>query len=185
MKLAEMLYEAGRRAPNKRQKLLFELLDNLIFLLIIPFAAIYISVFLDGTLKIRYPVADSLDFLPSLFITAFGLFWIAWSDSVQLRYGGGSTLPLVPAQRLVVNGPYAYTRNPILFGYIFFLTGLGVLFHSFLFTFAFTPIWVLLNVFYVMLVEEKELKMKFGEDYARYRSGTPLLFPKRKADKFK
>lgn len=178
MKIAGIIYEASRGTRTKRQILLSELLDNTIFLLVIPYAAMYASVLLDNTLTFWHLFTYSFDFIPSLFVMAFGLFWIAWSDVIQLKLGGGSTLPLTPAKKLVVAGPYSSTRNPVLFGYIFFLVGLGALFRSFFFTFVFTPLWVILNIFYVKLVEEKELEMKFKDDYAKYKSATPLLFPK-------
>ena len=83
---------------------------------------------------------------------------------------------------LAVSGPYAYTRNPLYLGS--FVLGIG-------FTVAAASSWWLLallgSVFAalflgiylpVMRVEAVTLGELFGEEYARYSSAVPLLFPR-------
>ncbi|MDQ1611142.1 MAG: hypothetical protein QOG00_1073 [Pyrinomonadaceae bacterium] len=83
---------------------------------------------------------------------------------------------------LAVSGPYAYTRNPLYLGT--FILGIG-------FTIAAAGGWVLfcvlgglfaalfLGIYLpVMRVEALTLAQLFGEDYARYASAVPLLFPR-------
>jgi protein-S-isoprenylcysteine O-methyltransferase Ste14 len=83
---------------------------------------------------------------------------------------------------LAVSGPYAYTRNPLYFGT--FILGLG-------FTIAAAGSWLLffvlggifaalfLGIYLpVMRVEASTLAGLFGDDYRRYASAVPLLFPR-------
>ncbi|HEV2801949.1 MAG TPA: isoprenylcysteine carboxylmethyltransferase family protein [Pyrinomonadaceae bacterium] len=83
---------------------------------------------------------------------------------------------------LAISGPYAYTRNPLYFGT--FILGLG-------FTVAAAGSWLLffvlggifaalfLGIYLpVMRVEASTLAQLFGEDYRRYASEVPLLFPR-------
>ncbi len=80
-------------------------------------------------------------------------------------------------ETLAVNGPYAYTRNPLYLGS--FLIGIG-------FTIA-TGQWFLVLVFLVMIlgiylpvmrVESETLAQLFGKKYQRYAKDVPLLLPR-------
>jgi protein-S-isoprenylcysteine O-methyltransferase Ste14 len=84
--------------------------------------------------------------------------------------------------RLAVSGPYAHTRNPLYLGS--FILGIG-------FTVAASsslPLFAALGSLFaalflgiympVMRVEASTLAGLFGEEYGRYASAVPLLFPR-------
>lgn len=76
-------------------------------------------------------------------------------------------------QKLVIEGPYKYTRNPIYLG--LFLVGVG---SSIVLQSYFLPFMVFYYIFirYVLIPkEEKSLKEVFGKDYENYSSKTPRL----------
>ena len=49
-------------------------------------------------------------------LAALGLFLVAWSGYALITRGRGTPLPLMPTERLVITGPYALCRNPMVLG---------------------------------------------------------------------
>jgi protein-S-isoprenylcysteine O-methyltransferase Ste14 len=102
---------------------------------------------------------------------------VIWSVSVQYKLGRGTPAPMVPTQKLVVEGPYAYTRNPMTLGAALFYLGIGILCGSF------PVVGLVLLIFAVLLTyiyhhETRELTQRFGDDYLAYKQNTPFLFPR-------
>ncbi|NIN71122.1 MAG: isoprenylcysteine carboxylmethyltransferase family protein [Gemmatimonadetes bacterium] len=90
----------------------------------------------------------------------------------------GTPVPLNPPDELIVEGPYAWVRNPMLTGLFAALVGLGLLLHSVGTTLIWTPAYVLLHVAELRWVEEPELARRFGSAYADYRAGVPMFIPR-------
>ncbi|MEM3586244.1 MAG: isoprenylcysteine carboxylmethyltransferase family protein [Candidatus Jordarchaeaceae archaeon] len=80
-------------------------------------------------------------------------------------------------RRLVVDGAYKYTRNPMMFGYLLILVGLGFLFNSLFLTFGATSIFTVGLVTVIKLWEEKNLERRFGEAYVEYKKKVSFLIP--------
>jgi steroid 5-alpha reductase family enzyme len=82
------------------------------------------------------------------------------------RHGGGGPGLDVPPQRLVSDGPYRYTRNPMYLGHLIFMAGLALTFWS----------WLALAILVVNLFwfdrrvrgDEQRLLQLFGAPYADY-----------------
>jgi len=92
--------------------------------------------------------------------------------------GLGAPWAIVLSHRLATDWLYARTRNPMVFCLIVFLVCFGLRLHSALFlawvALVFTPAMMLFLHFY----EERELQIRFGESYVRYRSVTPMFWPR-------
>ena len=81
-------------------------------------------------------------------------------------------------QRLVVEGPYRYVRNPLYDGDLCLIVGAGLL----------TQSWALLLVAVLYLaqlalqlpLEERELRQRFGVPYHRYCERVPRFVPRRR-----
>lgn len=101
-------------------------------------------------------------------------FWTIYS----FFRAGGSPVPLNPPRKLVTSGLYSRIRNPMLLGWFIILFGLGMLFNSVSLTFIFTPLSILLNVLYLKNIEEREMEMKFGEQYLEYKRSVPMFIPR-------
>lgn len=174
----DRLVKIGKGSRSRRWKVFFTILDLVFFGVIIPSILLVLSLKLDESFGLTsfFPKPSSYILAGVLF--AFGCFWDGWSAFTQIKKGGGSTLPLYPTQKLLTRGPYAYSRNPLIFGSIILLIGVGMFFNSVFFTFVFLPLWVLLQVLYLKFIEEKELEEKFGQAYVDYKSKTPMLFPR-------
>jgi hypothetical protein len=102
-------------------------------------------------------------FLP---LMAWGYLQYRLCGAYRIKRGGGGPGFDTPPERLVLSGPYAYTRNPMYLGHIIFLIGLTLTFHSLLaalITIA-TAIWFHLRV----RKDESRLIERWGEPYRRY-----------------
>jgi protein-S-isoprenylcysteine O-methyltransferase Ste14 len=97
---------------------------------------------------------------------------------VHFRKAAGTPVPVNPPTELVVEGPYMWTRNPMLTGVFTGLFGLGVLLHSFGMVLVSIPVYILLHVIELKLVEEPELERRFGALYSEYKHRVPMLWPR-------
>ena len=92
-------------------------------------------------------------------------------------WGDEATLEWDPPRRLVVRGPYAYVRNPMISGVLFVLLGEALLLLS-------RPhlewalICLLINAVYIPLLEEPMLLERFGDAYREYCRHVPRLLPR-------
>ena len=86
--------------------------------------------------------------------------------SYRLPLAGGSHGMEVPPERIVAEGPYRFTRNPMYLGHLIFLLGLAVTFQSLfaLIIFAMRAVWFHRRV----LGDEARLKDIFGAEYESY-----------------
>jgi protein-S-isoprenylcysteine O-methyltransferase Ste14 len=97
---------------------------------------------------------------------------------VRFLKARGTPVPFNPPDELIVSGPYAWVRNPMLTGVFGVLVGLGLLLHSFGLVFIWTPAYVLLHFTELKRVEEPELARRFGTAYADYRARVPMFIPR-------
>jgi protein-S-isoprenylcysteine O-methyltransferase Ste14 len=66
----------------------------------------------------------------------------------------------------------------MLIGIFLVFFGMGVLTGSISLTFIFSPLLVLFFYFQITKVEEKEMELKFGQDYLEYKKRVPRFFPR-------
>ncbi|MGB5529138.1 MAG: isoprenylcysteine carboxylmethyltransferase family protein [Ignavibacteriaceae bacterium] len=101
-------------------------------------------------------------------------FWgVSWAGSETRTTGSvGGTF-------LIINGPFAYVRNPLYVGNILIYLGLGVM------SFAWFPylqivaiLFFLLQYYLIVKEEESYLREKFREDYKNYCENVPPFFPR-------
>jgi protein-S-isoprenylcysteine O-methyltransferase Ste14 len=118
----------------------------------------------------------------SVALVPWGLPLLAWGylqyrlvGRYRLRFGGGGPGMAAPPQRLVAEGPYRYTRNPMYLGHIIFMLGLAVTFWSWsaLILLAARTIRFQTRV----LADEARLQSTFGADYAAYRARVKRWIP--------
>jgi protein-S-isoprenylcysteine O-methyltransferase Ste14 len=80
-------------------------------------------------------------------------------------------------QTLATSGPYAYTRNPLYLGSIFFAAGFSVASHSWI---SGVLLAVYLAVFYPVVIrrEQAELETLYGSAFAEYATRVPAFWPR-------
>jgi len=115
-------------------------------------------------------------------VVPWGVLLLAWgylqyrlTGNYRLLHGGGGPGITVPPARLVVAGPYAYTRNPMYLGHLIFLLGLAVTFWSWFALALFTgqAIWFHRRV----LADEARLGGQFGAQYLEYQARVKRWVP--------
>jgi protein-S-isoprenylcysteine O-methyltransferase Ste14 len=110
-------------------------------------------------------------------LLAVGLLLVVRTVALLAVEGGGTLAPWDPTSRLVVRGPYRYVRNPMISGVLFLLLGEAALLGS-VPLLAWFLIVLAVNAVYLPLVEEPDLRSRFGEDYDRYRANVPRWVPR-------
>jgi protein-S-isoprenylcysteine O-methyltransferase Ste14 len=110
-------------------------------------------------------------------LIAAGLALVAWTITLFARVGKGTLAPWDPTSRLVVAGPYRHVRNPMISGVLAVLLGEAALFGSVGLLVWFAAVF-LLNAVYFPLVEEPDLRDRFGDDYDAYTANVPRWLPR-------
>jgi protein-S-isoprenylcysteine O-methyltransferase Ste14 len=101
----------------------------------------------------------------------------------QLHYAGkglpwGAFDRTSETSTLVTNGVYAYTRNPILLGYMLLPLGMGLLFRSLGMAIAIPALVLVIMIIRIKKWEEPDLEKRFGKAYLKYKRQTPFLLPR-------
>ena len=148
----------------------------LFFVAIVPAVLICCGRMAGLPLFIQCPRTHEI--LVSLAAIPTGIFFLAWSVTAQWRIGQGTPAPIAPTQKLIVEGPYKLCRNPVELGAILYYLGLGTLLDSLATGLACLAISFLFGSAYHKFVEEKELVLRFGEQYLDYKASTPFLIPR-------
>ncbi|MGD8368520.1 MAG: isoprenylcysteine carboxylmethyltransferase family protein [Desulfobacterales bacterium] len=170
----DLLYRAA--TGSKRGRAVFTPIGGLVFGLLLLFFVV-LSRRADHLMGIEDLFPGRLNIALSLPLLAAAAFLIGWSVGCFLR-AGGTPVPVNPPPRLVVSGPYAYSRNPMLAGVFTLLFGLGVLLESATLVFVLTPSFIALMVWWLKAIEEPELVRRLGQAYVEYRKKTPMFFPR-------
>ncbi len=90
----------------------------------------------------------------------------------------GTPVPVNPPPVLVTDGPYAYSRNPMMTGVFLMLAGIGILYGSVILTFIGTPVFAIFSILEFKYIEEPELEKRFGKAYTEYKEKTPIIIPR-------
>ena len=81
----------------------------------------------------------------------------------------------VKTASLVADGPYRHVRNPLYFGNILMVIGIGSMMNRVGFVFAFGA--MLVFCYRLIFREEGDLQASQGESFAEYLRAVPRLFP--------
>jgi protein-S-isoprenylcysteine O-methyltransferase Ste14 len=93
--------------------------------------------------------------------------------------GLGAPFAVALSRRLAVDWLYGWTRNPMVLSVLSFLLAVGLWLRSGVFL-----LWVLALAtpvmwFFLVVFEERELEIRFGEAYLEYKARTPRLWPRK------
>jgi len=93
--------------------------------------------------------------------------------------GLGAPFDIVLSRRLATDWMYTWTRNPMVFATLSCLVAAGLLLQSAMFVawvlILVAPVWIV----YLKIYEERELEIRFGQSYRRYKARTSFLWPRR------
>ena len=138
---------------------------------------VIVSIWLDKNYLATDLIPEPFSGIMGILLVASG-FAIMGHCAMRFFCTGGSPVPMNPPPKLVCDGPYRITRNPMLTGVFTLMFGFGFYFNSVILVFVATPLFILINYLELKMVEEPELIMRFGQDYIDYRNLTPMFFPR-------
>ena len=99
--------------------------------------------------------------------------------TVRLFYkvGNGSLAPWDPTRKMIISGPYAYVRNPMITGVFLILIGEALMLSSWAVG-IWAIVFLIINMFYFPLSEEPGLRKRFGKEYEEYCKNVPRYIPR-------
>jgi protein-S-isoprenylcysteine O-methyltransferase Ste14 len=160
------------------QRIGFLALGALLFLGAVPLLLLFGVPTVDAAVGIEHLLRGPVSLAAGLLLIVIGGVLAVLTIEVQVTAGAGTPFPMAPTQRLLTTGPFGWCRNPMALGTILACLGLGLAVGS--------PASVLvvcvaggLLLLFIRRVEERELTLRFGDEYLAYRAATPFLLPRR------
>jgi protein-S-isoprenylcysteine O-methyltransferase Ste14 len=164
------------------QYILGYVIGGLLVLVLIPWGLCRASRAFDHLISLRVIPIAGLRFTIAVILSIFGLLFGLWSNIVLNIVGRGGPLEVAglevspKTQKLVVTGPYKYTRNPLLLGACVFYCGVAIYLNSII-AVAIVALFMTFMLLFVKLTEERRLSKEFGKDYEEYCQRVPMFIP--------
>jgi len=175
--MKEKLLQQTKREYSVRKRLIAVMVEGMLFLVILPLAIIYLSSLLDTRLSLPSLTDGKVHLLIGWLLITAGFLFAAWAIYVQFTIGRGTPAPVMATQKLIVERPYNYCRNPMALGTIVFYLGMALTIGS-VAAIGLVIIGAVVLLTYIKAVEEKEMELRFGDSYHKYREHTPFLIPR-------
>jgi len=149
-------------------------LRNLLFTLVVPASVgVYVPLWLARDAPRGSGVVLVVALVP--FAVATGIYaWSVWNFAMR---GRGTPLPLDAPKRLVIQGPYRYTRNPMYVALFCALLGWLLLYPTTVLAAYAVGVATSVSLF-VIGYEEPHLRRLFGTEYDAYTSRVPRWLPR-------
>ena len=93
------------------------------------------------------------------------------------KLGNGTLAPWDATSKMVITGPYAYVRNPMITGIVLILIGEALILASWVIG-LWAVVFLIINMFYFVLSEEPDLRKRFGQEYEEYSRNVPRYIPR-------
>ena len=109
--------------------------------------------------------------LVGILLIPIGMLLVIWANYVLLHIGKIGLRDREPMQspsKLVLFGPYRFTRNPIYLGCLLMLLGLVIFWSSLVTTFLLVVVYIVFRYVFIKR-EEIILEEKFKEDYREFK----------------
>jgi len=149
--------------------------ESIVFMIVAPLSLAAIASALDQQLQLPRFTCGPLNLFVGLLFIVPGWLFAMWF--VQAQFAQGEGIPVFATQKLIVQGPYAYCRNPMTLGADLFYVGLSIWMGS-LSAIGLTMLFATLSVVYLKMIEEKRLEEYFGSKYLKYKQRTPFIIPR-------
>ncbi len=172
-KLVQKIVEASGKPRSTIYKSVVILVGACLILIIIPLLLLLASYGIEEYfLSHRFRI---LQIIFAFLCLAYGFFLLVWSVVSQVKNGKGTPVPVAPTQKLIIDGPYRKRRNPMLLGTIIYCLGVGTILESITIGLIMSCLILIFGTCYSKFIEERELWIRFGQEYEEYREKTPFL----------
>ena len=138
--------------------------------IIIPSLLLYFSHWQLGEFQLWRFIIGVICFLAGILLAV---------STVRLfpKLGNGTPAPWDSTTKLIVTGPYAYVRNPMITGVVLILISEALILGS-LAIGIWAVVFLIINMFYFPLSEEPGLRKRFGKEYDEYCKNVPRYIPR-------
>lgn len=148
------------------------LLAGLSFMVIIPAFLVFLNISFN-----YFQLENSILFYTGVFFIIVPAIHFWYCTGLFSFFGNGTPAPIEPPEKLVVEGIYKYTRNPMYLCYFLIILGEFLVLGYILLLYYFFFIVVFINI-YIIFFEEPVLEKRFKEDYNNYKDRVPRWFLK-------
>jgi protein-S-isoprenylcysteine O-methyltransferase Ste14 len=166
-----------QRECGRVQQIAALIVGQVLFLVVYPVFIVLGARWIDQYLRLPRFAHGLASLFVALALILPGAVLVEWTVGLQFARGLGTPLPVVPARRLLTNGPYSYSRNPMATGTTMVYLGIAIAVGSFS-AITLACIYPTVITVYTKLIEEKELERRFGSEYLAYKERTPFLVPR-------
>ena len=174
-KLMTLMVSFTHKSYSPSYKILSMIPGSVIFLIVSPLFLLYFSKSISNLIPIPWPRPLELIIAGASLGIAFTL--MLWGFLALWVDGKGTPAPITPTKTLVTTGPYKYSRNPVELGTNLYFLFLGIVFDGLTTGILCMGMGMLLGYGYIKIIEERELKLRFGSSYEAYLAATPLFLP--------
>jgi protein-S-isoprenylcysteine O-methyltransferase Ste14 len=175
--MKEKFLKQAEREYNPGKRLIALGIEGIFFLAVLPAALVYLSSLLDQRFDLPRFTYGAANRLIGWVLILAGFLFACWAVYVQFAIGKGTPAPVMATQKLIVEKPYNYCRNPMALGTIVLYLGIAALIGS-ISAVTLVLVGAIFLLFYIRFLEEKEMEMRFGEAYQEYKQQTPFIFPR-------
>ena len=175
--MKDKLLEQTKREYSPKQRLVALSVEAIFFLILFPYVLIKLGAALDQWLHWSPIKITAINHILGGLLIVAGWLSGVWSVYTQFTIGRGTPVPLMATQKLIVQPPYTFCRNPMALGAIGMYVGTALLFRSIGAVILVLLVAGLLLI-YIKRIEEKEMEIRFGQDYLAYKQQTPFLVPR-------
>jgi protein-S-isoprenylcysteine O-methyltransferase Ste14 len=175
--MKDKLLEQAKHEFSPKQRLVALLVLAPFFLFVLPFILITLGSRIDQWLHWSPILYEPFNLILGWLLIMAGWIFGIWSIYVQFTLGRGTPVPIMATQKLIIQAPYTYCRNPMALGAIVMYMGVAILFGSMgALVLELFGAGILLT--YIKRVEEKEMVSRFGQEYLVYKQRTSFLIPR-------
>jgi protein-S-isoprenylcysteine O-methyltransferase Ste14 len=162
-------------SPKQRLVALFVLAP--FFLIVLPIILITLGSRIDQWLQWSPILHKPFNLILGWLLIVLGWIFGIWSIYIQFTLGRGTPVPLMATQKLIIRPPYSYCRNPMALGAIVMYLGVAILFGS-MGAVVLELLGAGLLLTYIKRIEEREMEIRFGQEYLAYKQQTSFLIPR-------
>ncbi len=155
------------KSPLKKHRI------SLLILQIVPSLLVLLSPLSDRTGICTFPESNGLR-LAGLILTSAGFVWMNLAI-MALGKQFSVDVTIQEGHRLVTSGPYKYIRHPRYLGIIVFLTGISLVFRSWMAILI--VVFVTGVLIWRVLDEEKLMAAEFPDEWKEYKKRSRALIP--------
>ena len=148
---------------------------TIVFLIVSPLFLFFFSRYISHFIPLSWP--ETFETAIAVWSLLIALILMTWGMLSLWIDGKGTPAPITPTQKLVITGPYRLCRNPIELGTDLYFLGIATLLDTLTTGILCMFLGMLLGYGYIKIIEERELKMRFGKRYEEYRDSTSLFLP--------